>query len=119
MFLREIVRHGARRAVLVLLLTCASAAAGLALPAVLGHALDLLLAGAGAGTGARADAGPWLALCAALTALSVLLGALDGFVTASANARTTAWIRARVLGHVLAAGPEPVSRRWYGRWRWR
>ncbi|WP_406305335.1 ABC transporter ATP-binding protein/permease [Streptomyces sp. NBC_00885] len=108
MFLREIVRHGAPRAVLVLLLTCASAAAGLALPAVLGHALDLLLAGSGSGsgTGARADAGPWLALCAALTALSVLLGALDGFVTASANARTTAWIRARVLGHVLAAGPE-------------
>ncbi|MFI1399257.1 ABC transporter ATP-binding protein [Streptomyces sp. NPDC020681] len=103
MFLREIVRHGAPRAVLVLLLTCASAAAGLALPAVLGHALDLLLAGAGA---ARADAGPWLALCAGLTALSVLLGALDGLVTASANARTTAWIRARVLGHVLAAGPQ-------------
>ncbi|WP_406267136.1 ABC transporter ATP-binding protein/permease [Streptomyces sp. NBC_00191] len=110
MFLGEIVRHGAPRAVLVLLLTCASAAAGLALPAVLGHALDLLLAGAGAGAatgaGARADAGPWLALCAGLTALSVLLGALDGLVTASANARTTAWIRARVLGHVLAAGPE-------------
>lgn len=110
MFLREIVRHGAPRAVLVLLLTCASAAAGLALPAVLGHALDLLLAGAGAGSatgaGARADAGPWLALCAGLTALSVLLGALDGLVTASANARTTAWIRARVLGHVLAVGPE-------------
>ncbi|MEU4495522.1 ABC transporter ATP-binding protein [Streptomyces sp. NPDC023998] len=99
MLLRETVRHRARSAALVLLLTCATAAAGLAMPAVLGRALDLLLAGR------RADASPWLALCGGLTAVSVLLGALDGLVTGTANARTTAWIRERVLHHVLAAGP--------------
>ncbi|WP_327323281.1 ABC transporter ATP-binding protein/permease [Streptomyces sp. NBC_01210] len=99
MFLRETVRHGAPRAVFVLLLTCALAATGLALPAVLGRALDLLLAGR------RSDAGPWLALCAGLTGLAVVLGALDGLVTGTANARTTAWIRERVLRHALASGP--------------
>jgi ATP-binding cassette subfamily B protein len=99
MLLRETVRHGAASAVLVLLLSCALAATGLALPAVLGRALDLLLAGR------QTDAGPWLALCAGLTGLAVLLGALDGVVTGTANARTTAWIRERVLRHILACGP--------------
>lgn len=99
-FLRETVRHGAAPAALVLVLTTALDGAGLAFPWALGHSLDLLLGDD------RAAAGPWLALCAALTALTVVLGALDGLVTATANARSTAWIRDRVLRHVLAAGPD-------------
>ncbi|WP_369379322.1 ATP-binding cassette domain-containing protein [Streptomyces sp. cg36] len=98
-FLRETVRRGAAPAALVLLLTTALAAASLALPWALGRTLDLLLGDD------RAAAGPWLALCATLTGACVVLGALDGLVTATANARTTARIRDRVLGHVLAAGP--------------
>ncbi|MFF1477761.1 ABC transporter ATP-binding protein [Streptomyces sp. NPDC058301] len=98
-FLRETVRYGAAPAALVLLLTTALAGAGLALPWALGRTLDLLLGED------RSAAGPWLALCAALTGATVLLGALDGLVTAVANARTTARIRDRVLRHVLAAGP--------------
>ncbi|WP_406344790.1 ABC transporter ATP-binding protein [Streptomyces sp. NBC_00648] len=101
-FLRETVRYGAAPAALVLLLTTALAGAGLALPWALGRTLDLLLGDD------RADAGPWLALCAALTGATVLLGALDGLVTATATARTTAWIRDRVLRHVLATGPRAV-----------
>ncbi|MGW8332332.1 ABC transporter transmembrane domain-containing protein [Streptomyces sp. NPDC055897] len=96
--MRETVRQSAGPGTLILLLSCASAGAALALPAALGRALDLLLAGR------QTQAGPWVALCVALTVLAVLIGALESAVTATATARSAAWIRRRVLGHVLDAG---------------
>ncbi|MFI6053504.1 ABC transporter transmembrane domain-containing protein [Streptomyces violascens] len=98
MLLRETVRQSAGPGILILLLSCASAGAGLALPAALGRALDLVLAGRGA------EAGPWITLCVVLTVLAVLIGAYESAVTATATARSAAWIRRRVLGHVLDAG---------------
>ncbi|MGI5468485.1 ATP-binding cassette domain-containing protein [Streptomyces sp. CA-132043] len=96
------LRHSAPRASAVLLLTTGGAAVGLALPATLGHTLDLLLDGR--------PAQSWLLACAGLTALLVLLGALDGLLTGTTDARATAWLRRRALRGVLAAGPTATER---------
>ena len=88
-------------------MTTAGTAAGLVLPAALGRALDLLLAGGGG----RADpAMRWVALCAVLTAVVVALDALDDLLTGTANANATAWLRRRLLRHTLAAGPRAAAR---------
>ncbi|MFI8994923.1 ATP-binding cassette domain-containing protein [Streptomyces sp. NPDC053542] len=97
------LRHSAPRASAVLLLTTGGAAVGLALPATLGHTLDLLLDGGPAPW-------PWLSACAGLTALVVLIGALDGLLTGTTDARATAWLRRRALRGVLAAGPTATER---------
>jgi ATP-binding cassette subfamily B protein len=82
----------------------AAALAALAEPAVLGRSLDLLLAGS-------ADAPRWVALCAALIAAEVALDALVALLTGTTNARSTAWLRHRALGRVLAASPHHAAAR--------
>lgn len=100
-------RHHAGHVIALWLVTTAGTAAGLALPAALGRALDLLLAGGGG----RADpAMRWVALCAVLTAVVVALDALDDLLTGTANATATAWLRRRLLRHTLAAGPRAAAR---------
>ncbi|SCK40937.1 ABC transporter ATP-binding protein [Streptomyces sp. WMMB 322] len=90
-------RHSAARTACLCLTSLLAAAATLLLPAVLGRALDRVLAGS--------DAGPWLALGAALTAALVLLDSADAVLTGTLNARSTAWLRTRLLTHILALGP--------------
>lgn len=96
-------RRDAPRAVLLALAATASSGAALALPASLGRALDLLLADS-------QQAGPWIALCAGLMGALVLLDAVDTVLTGTLNSRTTAWLRTRLLGHVLALGPARAGR---------
>ncbi|MGX1884646.1 ABC transporter ATP-binding protein [Streptomyces sp. NPDC055287] len=96
------VRHSAVPGAAILVLSTAGAATGLALPAVLGHTLDLLLSGR--------SATAWLTACAALTCLLVLVDAVDGVLTGTTNARSTVWFRRRLLRHVLAAGPRCTDR---------
>ncbi|MEV8311286.1 ABC transporter ATP-binding protein [Streptomyces flavidovirens] len=100
--LLESVRHSALPGAVILVLSTAGAATGLALPAVLGHTLDLLLSGR--------PATAWLTACAALTCLLVVVDALDGVLAGTTNARSTAWFRRRLLRHVLAAGPRCTDR---------
>ncbi|HET6858005.1 MAG TPA: ABC transporter ATP-binding protein [Streptomyces sp.] len=102
LLLRESLRHSAAPGAAILVLSTAGAATGLALPAVLGHTLDLLLAG-------RPSAA-WLAGCAGLTCLLVLLDAVDGLLVGTTNARSTAWFRRRLLRHVLDTGPRITDR---------
>ncbi|MCC5034767.1 ABC transporter ATP-binding protein/permease [Streptomyces sp. WAC 00631] len=96
-------RRSTGRAVLILLATTASAAATIALPAVLGHTLDLLLA-------RRDGARPWVALCGVLLAAEVLLDALTAHATGVTNARSTAWLRNRGTAHLLSVGPRRAAR---------
>jgi ATP-binding cassette subfamily B protein len=103
-FLRETVRQNVAPSAIVLVVSVLLAAIELALPALFGRTLDLLL------TGRRAEAGPWLALCAGLTVAPAVLGAIDGVVTAVGNAQATARIRKRVLGHLLGSGPRVGER---------
>ncbi|MGI5347523.1 ABC transporter ATP-binding protein [Streptomyces sp. CA-250714] len=96
------------RTVALFLSATAAAGAGLVLPAALGRTLDLLLTGGGTGGGAEATR--WLAVCAALTCALVVLDAADTVLTGTLNSRTTARLRFRLVGHLLAVGPLRADR---------
>ncbi|MFE1770768.1 ABC transporter ATP-binding protein [Streptomyces sp. NPDC059008] len=92
------LRHSLLRTLAVGLLGTASAATAVALPAVLGHTLDLALDSApGAGTA--------LALSAVLLVAEVLLDALVTLTGGVTTARSTAWLRRRGFDHLLSLGP--------------
>src|SRR2546430_7258694 len=69
----------------------------LALPVVLGRAVDELVAGSAGGR--------WLILAAGLIAVSVLANLVNAFAGTACVAGTTAWLRDRLVRHVLASGP--------------
>nr|WP_241265980.1 ABC transporter ATP-binding protein [Streptomyces boncukensis] len=92
----EAARPGTRTLALFLAGT-AAAAVTLLLPAVLGRALDALLAGE--------DAGRWLALCAALAGAAVLCDAAETVLTGTLNSRTAARLRTGLVRHLLSAAP--------------
>ncbi|MEU6372350.1 ABC transporter ATP-binding protein [Streptomyces sp. NPDC046909] len=91
----------ARGAALCLVSTAASGA-GLLLPAALGRVLDLLLA--------QAPATRWVLYCAGLVLLLALLDAGQTVLAGTVDAGTTAWLRRRLTGHVLAVGPRATAR---------
>ncbi|WP_455354778.1 ABC transporter ATP-binding protein [Streptomyces sp. SYSU K217416] len=102
--LARAVRHSAGRTATVFLCSAASAAAAVALPAVLGHTLDLLLDGA---PGIRAA----VALCAVLLAAEVVFDALEALAAGTTSARTTAWLRRCGAGHLLSLAPHRAAGR--------
>ncbi|PJE94440.1 ABC transporter ATP-binding protein [Streptomyces carminius] len=103
------LRHSAGRTTAICLLSCASAAAAVALPAVLGRTLDLAL-DSGDGPDGGAGLPRWLALCALLVAAEVLCDAATAYLTGVTGARSTAWLRRRGLGHLLSVGPHRAAR---------
>jgi ATP-binding cassette subfamily B protein len=81
----------------VLALTAlAMAAAELALPAIVGSAVDAIVDGRSAAV--------WVVTCVALIAVLVAADALDDFAAGAAIARSTACLRHGLLAHVLAIG---------------
>jgi ATP-binding cassette, subfamily B, bacterial RamA/AmfB len=80
----------------------AAAAAEIALPAVLGRALDAVVE--------AGDAGPWLMWCGVLITLLVAADTLDDLAVGAATARSTAWLRHALLRHVLALGTRAGER---------
>ncbi len=78
---------------LIALTALAGSASTLALPAVLGRAVDAVLDGAGSDR--------WLLWAGALIAVGVLADVIDAFVAGACVADTTAWLRSRLLDHVL------------------
>ncbi|MER6788371.1 ABC transporter ATP-binding protein [Streptomyces sp. NPDC000658] len=100
--LRAAARHSAGRCAALCLVGVTATGAGLLLPAALGHTLDLLIA--------RTPATRWVLYCAALVALLTLLDALETVLAGTADARTAAFLRRRVTGHVLAVGPRAADR---------
>ncbi|MET9731116.1 ABC transporter ATP-binding protein [Streptomyces sp. NPDC006458] len=95
-------RVGGVRAVALCLVSVAAAGAGLVLPAVLGRALDALLA--------HGSASRWVPACAGLIALLAVLDAAQSVLTGTVDARAAASLRHRTLGHVLAVGPRAAAR---------
>ncbi|MEV0118470.1 ABC transporter ATP-binding protein [Streptomyces sp. NPDC050844] len=111
--LRAATRHSAARCTVLALCTVAAAGASLLLPLAIGRALDAVLTGHATGdaTGdGGSDATRWILVCTALIGASALLDAVDGVLTGTTNARTTAWLRGRVARHVLAVGPRTTAR---------
>ncbi|MFF0011086.1 ABC transporter ATP-binding protein [Streptomyces sp. NPDC005374] len=90
------------RVLALCLVSTAATGAGLLLPAALGRTLDLLLA--------HAPATRWVLYCAALILLIALLDASETVLGGTVDARTTAWLRRRLTGHVLAVGPRATAR---------
>jgi ATP-binding cassette subfamily B protein len=82
--------------------TVAGTVATLGLPAVLGRAVDALVAGASGGV--------WIALAAALIALGIAADLGETYASAVSVARTTAWLRERLVRHVLGLGPDAGRR---------
>ncbi|WP_436762512.1 ABC transporter ATP-binding protein [Streptosporangium sp. V21-05] len=84
--------------------------AQLALPFVLGRTVDELVAGTtGApgtpGTPGGTGAATWLAACAAAVILTVVCDTLGVWAAGSSGARSSAWLRNRVVRNVLGVGP--------------
>ncbi|MEU8970567.1 ABC transporter ATP-binding protein [Streptomyces monashensis] len=99
---RAVLRHGRARCAALCAVSTAATAAGLLLPALLGHTLDLFLA--------RAPAARWVACCAGVVLLLALLDGCAGVLSGTATAHATAWLRRRLTGHVLALGPRATAR---------
>lgn len=74
----------------------------LALPVVLGRVIDAVVTGRGGGH--------WFALAGALIAVAVLADLVGAFAQPVCVARTTAWLRNRLVRHVFAIGPEGARR---------
>jgi ATP-binding cassette subfamily B protein len=80
--------------------------ATLALPVVLGRAVDAIIAdGSGGGGG-----GPWLALAAGLIAVVVVLDVAEAYAGTACVADTAAWLRNRLVRQLLAIGPRRAGR---------
>ncbi|MFF4255755.1 ABC transporter ATP-binding protein [Streptomyces sp. NPDC001663] len=102
MLLNSATRHSGSRCVVLCLVSTAATGLGLLLPAALGRTLDLLLA--------HAPATRWVLCCAGIVLLLALLDACETVLGGTVDARTTAWLRRRLTGHVLAVGPRAAAR---------
>ncbi|MFJ7961597.1 ATP-binding cassette domain-containing protein [Streptomyces sp. NPDC096319] len=100
--LRGAVRHTAGTTAALLLCSAAGAACSLAVPALAGRTLDLLLRH-------QPAAESWLLWTAVLLAAEVLLETGSVLLTQLANARATAWIRLRALGGLLDTAPHRAA----------
>lgn len=99
--LTRLVRMTAPSTAVVLGCMLASAGAALAGPAVLGHALDVLLH--------HGAAGRPLAVCAALLTAEIVLNAVSARLTGGLSARSTARLRHLALPRLLAAPPHAAA----------
>ncbi|HYN92348.1 MAG TPA: ABC transporter ATP-binding protein [Pilimelia sp.] len=92
-----IARHGRGWLVVLGLSSLAGTACALALPALLGHLVDVLVAGGASGR--------WIALAAALIGLAVAADMLEAYCATACVAGTSAWLRHRLVRHILAVSP--------------
>lgn len=98
---RAVLRRGGVSLWLFGSASLAGSLVALAMPAVLGHAVDATVAG---------DGGRWVALAAALIALGATAEAVESFTTTTTTATGTAWLRNRLVRHLLAIGPDRARR---------
>ncbi|MEU8221632.1 ABC transporter ATP-binding protein [Kribbella sp. NPDC048915] len=92
----EVAKHGRGWLPLIGLNALVGSAVTLALPSVLGRSVDAIVAGSGYTR--------WFVIAAALIGLGVLAGIVDAFAGAACVARTTAWLRHRLVRHVVRGG---------------
>ncbi len=100
-----VVRHGRGWLPLIGGAALAGSVITLALPTVLGHAVDSVVAGREEGA-----LGSWFALAVAMIAIGVVCDLVEVFAGAACEASSTAWLRHRLVGHLLAVGPDRTRR---------
>ena len=98
---RAVLRRGGPSLWLFGAASLTGSAVVLALPAVLGRAVDATVGGTG---------GQWVALAAALIVVGTAAEAAESYTTTTCAAAGTAWLRGRLLRHLLAAGPHRTRR---------
>nr|WP_308010874.1 ABC transporter ATP-binding protein [Streptomyces sp. AC495_CC817] len=96
------VRRGGVWGVLLAAASLLLAGIYVVLPALMGRTVDAVL-----GSGGTAL---WLTLSVVAVVLLIVCDALDDYAGAVANARSTAWLRHTLLGHVLGMGPRATRR---------
>lgn len=94
----EIARHGGRWLPVIGVSALVGTVSALALPTVLGKAVDAIVGGGQQTT--------WLVLAGLLIAVGVVTDLVDSFAGVACVAGTTAWLRERLVRHLLAAGPD-------------
>nr|WP_042186272.1 ABC transporter ATP-binding protein [Kibdelosporangium sp. MJ126-NF4]CEL17174.1 ABC transporter ATP-binding membrane translocator, AmfB [Kibdelosporangium sp. MJ126-NF4]CTQ91596.1 ABC transporter ATP-binding membrane translocator, AmfB [Kibdelosporangium sp. MJ126-NF4] len=93
-----IARHGGRLLPVIGVSALVGTVGMLALPTVLGKAVDAIVTGGAVTT--------WLVVAGLLIAVGVVTDLVDSFVGVACVANTTAWLRERLVRHLLAAGPD-------------
>lgn len=99
--LRQTVRYGGGWTVLLAVVALVGAGAELLLPAALGRAVDAALGTA---------PGWWPVVAVALVTVLIATDALRGLAVGAGNARATARLRHRLVGHLVALDPHTAGR---------
>lgn len=95
-----VARHGRGWLPLIGLTALAGSGVALALPSVLGHSVDAIVAGT--------DYGRWFSIAAALIATGIVCSLIDAFAGTACVAGTTAWLRHRLVSQVVRGDPEAI-----------
>ncbi|MEV8374087.1 ABC transporter ATP-binding protein [Kribbella sp. NPDC056861] len=95
---KAVARHGRAWLPLIAVTALAGSGVALALPSVLGHAVDAIIAGG--------DYGRWFTIAVVLVAVGIICSLVDAFAGTACVAGTTAWLRHRLVSQVLRGGPE-------------
>lgn len=98
--LLSVGRRGGSWVVVLTVTALATAAGELALPAVIGGAVDAIVDGRSAAI--------WVVSCGVLIAMLAACAALDDLAAGAAIARSTARLRHGLMSHLLALGSRPV-----------
>ncbi|MFC0108510.1 ABC transporter ATP-binding protein [Kibdelosporangium aridum] len=93
-----IARHGGRLLPVIGVSALVGTLSTLALPFVLGKAVDAIVTGSPGST--------WLVVAGLLIAVGIASDLVDSFAGVACVAGTTAWLRERLVRHLLAAGPD-------------
>ena len=94
---KEVAKRGRGWLPLIGVNALIGSAVTLALPTVLGRSVDSIVAGAGYTR--------WLVVAASLIGLGIAASIIDAFAGAACVAETTAWLRHRLVRHVVRGGP--------------
>jgi ATP-binding cassette, subfamily B, bacterial len=97
----SIARHAGGWLPVLGVASLAGTLSALALPLVLGHAVDTIVSGV--------DSSGWFWLATGLVVLGIVVDLADAYAGTACVAGTTAWLRDRLVRHVLAIG-EPGRR---------
>ncbi|MGN9906890.1 ABC transporter ATP-binding protein [Phytohabitans sp. LJ34] len=98
--LATVGRKGGAWLPVMALAAVAGAAVTLTLPAVLGRAIDAIVAG-----GADASSGRWVLVACGLVLLSMAIEIAGAYAGTASAAGATAWLRGWLIRHTLAVGP--------------